>query len=85
MERYKYTSIRAHNQGEANRSQIYTFVCQFIKIHGFAPSVKEIGASVGLSIGAVSKHLRILIDNGLLETDYSRPAARNIQIPKGAM
>ena len=46
---------------------ILEFVNQFVQENGFAPSVREIGAAVGLSSTAsVSSHLRQLQDKGLL-------------------
>ena len=46
---------------------ILEFVNQFVQENGFAPSVREIGAAVGLSSTAsVSYHLRQLQDKGLL-------------------
>ena len=48
---------------------ILEFVNQFAQENGFAPSVREIGAAVGLSSTAsVSYHLRQLQDKGLLQS-----------------
>lgn len=85
MKENKYTSWHAYNTGQANRNKVYNYICEFIKIHGFAPTLKEVGSGIGISFAAVRKHLLALIEEGRLETDYSRPSARNIQIPKGAI
>ena len=46
---------------------ILAFVNQFVQENGFAPSVREIGAAVGLSSTAsVSYHLNQLQAKGLL-------------------
>ena len=48
--------------------QILRFVSQFIQENGYAPSVREIGAGVGLkSTASVSYHLKALQDKGLLQ------------------
>lgn len=47
--------------------QILEFVNQFVQENGFAPSVREIGAAVGLrSTASVSYHLQQLQSKGLL-------------------
>ena len=47
--------------------QILEFVNQFVQDNGFAPSVREIGAAVGLrSTASVSYHLQQLQSKGLL-------------------
>ena len=52
----------------SNRAQlILEFVNQFVQENGFAPSVREIGAAVGLrSTASVSYHLQQLQEKGLL-------------------
>lgn len=54
----------------SNKSQeILEFVNQFVQANGFAPSVREIGAAVGLSSTAsVSYHLQQLQSKGLLQS-----------------
>ena len=48
---------------------ILEFVNQFVQENGFAPSVREIGAAVGLSSTAsVSYHLQQLQNKGLLQS-----------------
>ncbi len=47
--------------------EIFEFVNQFMQENGFAPSVREIGAAVGLrSTASVSYHLRRLQEQGML-------------------
>ena len=52
----------------SNKAQlILDFVNQFVQENGFAPSIREIGAAVGLrSTASVSYHLQQLQDKGLL-------------------
>ena len=48
---------------------ILDFVNQFVQENGFAPSVREIGAAVGLrSTASVSYHLQQLQEKGLLQS-----------------
>ncbi len=50
------------------RVKILEFVRRYIEEHGFAPSVREIGSSVGIkSTKAVKYHLDILVNEGLLQ------------------
>lgn len=54
----------------SNKAQlIVDFVNQFVRENGFAPSVREIGAAVGLrSTASVSYHLQQLQEKGLLQS-----------------
>ncbi len=58
---------------------ILEFVNQFVQANGFAPSVREIGAAVGLSSTAsVSYHLRQLQDKGLLASPGQKGRKRAV-------
>ena len=69
--------------------KILEYVRQFSKENGFAPSVREIGAAVGLkSTASVSYHLQQLQAQGLLQSSDSKgrkravvPAQRSGYIP----
>ena len=54
----------------SNKAQlILDYVNQFVQENGYAPSVREIGAAVGLrSTASVSYHIQALQDKGLLLT-----------------
>ena len=59
--------------------KILTFVNQFVQEYGYAPSVREIGAAVGLrSTASVSYHLQALQDKGLLQAPNSKGLKRAI-------
>ena len=59
--------------------QILKFVSRFIQENGYAPSVREIGAGVGLrSTASVSYHLKALQDKGLLMGGESKGRKRAI-------
>ena len=64
----------------SNKSQlIVEFVNQFVRKNGFAPSVREIGAAVGLrSTASVSYHLQQLQDKGLLQAPGAKGRKRSI-------
>lgn len=58
---------------------ILDFVNQFIQENGFAPSVREIGAAVGLrSTASVSYHLNQLQEKGLLQAPGAKGRKRAI-------
>lgn len=59
--------------------QILEFVNEFILENGFAPSVREIGAAVGLrSTASVSYHLQQLQEKGLLQSPGAKGRKRAI-------
>lgn len=68
---------------------IMDYVNQFIQENGFSPSVREIGAAVGLrSTASVSYHLQALQEKGLLQSPGAKgrkralvTGARPVQIP----
>lgn len=64
----------------SNKSQlILDFVNRFIQANGFAPSVREIGAAVGLrSTASVSYHLQQLQEKGLLRAPDAKGMKRAI-------
>ena len=66
---------RTSNKAE----QILEFVNQFVQENGFAPSVREIGAAVGLrSTASVSYHLQQLQAKGLLLSPAAKGRKRSI-------
>ena len=64
----------------SDKSQlILDYINRFIQENGYAPSVREIGAGVGLrSTASVSYHLRALQDKGLLQSSQSKGRKRAI-------
>ena len=66
---------RTSNKAE----MILDYVNQFIQEHGYAPSVREIGAAVGLrSTASVSYHLQALQEKGLLLSPGAKGRKRSI-------
>ena len=66
----------------SNKAQlILTFVNQFVQENGYAPSVREIGAAVGLhSTASVSYHLQQLQAQGLLSAAGGKGSKRSVVI-----
>ena len=62
----------------SNKAQlIMDYVNQFIEENGFSPSVREIGAAVGLrSTASVSYHLQALQEKGLLQAPGAKGRKR---------
>ena len=59
--------------------QILNYVNQFVQENGYAPSVREIGAAVGLrSTASVSYHIQALQDKGLLLSPGGKGRKRSI-------
>ena len=59
--------------------QILSYVNQFIQENGYAPSVREIGAAVGLrSTASVSYHIQALQSKGLLQAPEAKGRKRSI-------
>ena len=64
----------------SNKAQlIVDYVNQFIQENGYSPSVREIGAALGLrSTASVSYHLQALQEKGLLQSPGSKGRKRAI-------
>ena len=64
----------------SNKAQeILDYVNQFVQENGYAPSVREIGAAVGLrSTASVSYHVQQLQEKGLLASPGSKGRKRSI-------
>lgn len=58
---------------------IYDFIQSYSEEHGYPPSVREIGAAVGLaSPSTVHMHLKVLEEHGLIKRDSKKP--RTIEV-----
>lgn len=57
-------------KGKMKRQEIYFFIVNYIKVHGYAPSYREIGEGVNLkSTSTVNMHMTKMFTEGMLETD----------------
>lgn len=62
------------------QSAVYAFICEFIKTNGIPPTVREIGAAIGLkSTSTVHMHLQNLAAKGLINLNPSKQ--RSITLP----
>ncbi|MCC6103195.1 MAG: transcriptional repressor LexA [Olegusella sp.] len=58
---------------------IYDYICSYTQAHSYPPSVREIGAAVGLaSPSTVHMHLRVLEQRGYIKHDSNKP--RTIEV-----
>ena len=66
-------------RSEQKHQQILAFVESFVQENGYAPSVREIGAAIGVSSTAtVSYHLRLMQEKGMLQGPSSRNCKRAV-------
>jgi repressor LexA len=66
--------------------QVYDFLSDFVKNHGYSPSFEEIGEGLGLSsLATVHKHISNLEKKGLLKRDYNRSRSIDVLPPRGRM
>ena len=63
----------------ARQQEIYEFICQFVSTKSYSPTIREIGAQVGISSkGVVHRHLQAIAAVGYIEiVPHKR---RNIQV-----
>ena len=58
------------------QQSIYEYICSYSAEHGYPPSVREIGAAVGLaSPSTVHMHLQVLQEQGLIKRYSKKPRA----------
>ncbi len=63
------------------QSAVYAFICECIKVNGIPPTVREIGAAIGLkSTSTVHMHLQNLAAKGLINLNPSKQ--RSITLPQ---
>lgn len=72
------------NRGILIRKDMIDAIAEYITVHQYPPTIREIGAMVGLSSTAtVHGHLQALIKEGKLETDAlpGEGLSRAIRVP----
>ena len=61
-----------------NREKVLAFLIEFVRQHGYSPSIREIGQAVGLkSPSTVYNHLRRLEEEGRIVASQQIPHTRN--------
>lgn len=76
--------VRNIKHGEETREEILRVITDYVIEHCYPPSIREIGKMVGLkSTSTVHSHLQIMLENGMLETDYTQGsgASRALRVP----
>ena len=65
---------------KAKQQQVYDFIVEHISLHGYPPSVREIGQAVGLSSpSTVHAHLKSLEKAGLIEKSAGQRRAISLK------
>src|SRR5881628_2352622 len=66
--------------------QVYDYISEFVRKHGYSPSYEEIKQGMGLSsLATVHKHISNLEKKGLLTRDYNRSRSIDLLPPKGRL
>ena len=69
-------------QGEKLRENILNSIIDYISIHGYAPTIREIGEMNGLkSTSSVNHHMKVLMEEGKIETDEGFYSPRALRVP----
>ena len=64
------------------RAELLQYIKNYILEHGYPPSVREMGNSVGLkSTSSVQRNLEIMLKLGMIESDAPPGTPRAIRIP----
>lgn len=71
--------------------EIYDYICDFVRVKGYSPSLEEIGEHFELSsVATVHKHVQHLVEKGFLRKAWNRsrsvepmeqPAAASVALP----
>lgn len=59
-------------EAEDNREKILKFIVKYIKRHCYPPATYEIAADTGLSKATVRRHIAMLLEDRILETEHPR-------------
>ena len=74
--------ITTIEKGRQKRKEILEAIISYIQEHGYAPTVREIGETVGLkSPSSVQSHLDRMLVDGIIETDAEVGSPRAIRVP----
>ena len=82
LRRFKVAAQYNITRGKKVREEIRQAVITYIQLHGYSPSVREIGEMVGIkSTSTVHSHLNRMFAEGVLETDAKIGTPRAIRVP----
>ena len=66
----------------SRKDKILEFIIGYIQEHGYSPSYDEIGEGAGLkSKSSTHRHIKKMMELGVLETDAGECSARAIRVP----
>lgn len=66
----KYNTERKYREGQENRKQIFKFIEDYIELHGYFPSNREIEENTGLSKATVQRHMKKFELDGIIATEH---------------
>lgn len=66
----KYNTERKFKEGIQNRKEILEFIKNYIELHNYSPSNREIEEATGLSKATVQRHMKNLELDGVIATDH---------------
>ncbi|RVU98360.1 transcriptional repressor LexA [Coriobacteriales bacterium OH1046] len=75
----------AHGKLSKRQAAIYDYIRSYTEMHGYPPSVREIGSAVGLkSPSTVHMHLKALEELSLIRRDPKKPRTIDVTKPQGS-
>ena len=57
-------------EAKDNREKILRFIAKYIKRHCYPPAIYEIAADTGLSKATIRRHITMLLEDHILETEH---------------
>lgn len=64
--------MKITKRGQETRQRMMAYIMLYFDHHGYAPSYREIADGIGMkSTSSIYHHLKILFDEGKIETDVS--------------
>lgn len=71
-----------HNSAEAkgNRRDILEYIIRYLNEHSYPPNITEIASGVGVSRTTVRRHMDVLLEDGVLETESEDKDSRAYRI-----
>lgn len=74
--------MQYETKGERTRERVLKAITDYIDVHQYPPTIREVCAMVGLkSPASVYVHIAALKEQGLLESDSEKTGKRAIRIP----
>ncbi len=71
---------RSAAEAQENREKILKYIAGYIKAHCYPPAIYEIAKETGLSKQTVHRHMKMMIEDHILETDSDMTDSRAYRI-----